>query len=286
MDREPTNVPTGQESEDPGPGDSRVRGWLKTITRWSPLIILVLGGIAIPFFGLSDQLSMPSIIQSRTELLDYVAERPFSTVAVYVGVYIAAVVLSVPGGSLLTVVGGILFGGVIGGVVTTAAAVAGSVLVFLIARTALSGWVQRRTHQLGPRATGFAEGLRTNAFYVIVILRLIPVIPYWASNALPAVFAVRLWIFTTATMIGLLPWTVSFAFFGEALDGIVVAQELATPGCAAAGNCALDFTTLTSGPVITGVIIALLALIPVGLHWWVRRRKRDESGVDAPSAKV
>jgi uncharacterized membrane protein YdjX (TVP38/TMEM64 family) len=262
-------------------GGSRLAGWLKTLVSWLPLLMLILGGIAVSVLGFSDRLSMSSIIEGRAELLDFVNERPLTTLAIYAAVYAAAVVLSVPGGSLLTVVGGILFGGIVAGLVTTGAAVIGSVLVFLIARTALAGWMRRRIARMGPRATSFAQGFRTNAFYVIVVIRLIPVMPYWASNALPALFGVRLWVFGLATLIGLLPWTVSFAFFGEALDGIVVAQELADPGCAAAGTCTLDFSTLTSGPVITGLIIALIALIPVLIHWWSRRRKQAETGSGA-----
>lgn len=282
MDEDDTALETGAAS-----GESAARtGWLKTVARWSPLIILTLGGIAISFFGFSDQLSMSSIVESRTDLQAYVEARPFETVAIYVGIYIVAVVLSVPGGSLLTVIGGILFGGIVGGLITTVAASIGSIMVFLVARTALAGWVSRRAEKMGPRVASFTEGFRTNAFYVIVVLRLIPVMPYWASNALPGLFGVKLWVFGAATLVGLLPWTVSFAFFGEALDEIVVAQEIANPGCAAAGTCELEFSAITSGPVITGVIVALFALVPVGLHWWSRRRKRNETDAKAPTGEV
>jgi uncharacterized membrane protein YdjX (TVP38/TMEM64 family) len=272
---------TGAAKEE---GGTRRGQWLKTAGRWSPLIILTIAGIAVAVFGFADQLSMSSIIESRTDLQAYVEAWPFRTTAIYVGIYIVAVVLSVPGGSLLTVIGGILFGGIVGGLITTVAAAIGSVLVFLVARTALAGWVTRRAEKMGPRVASFTEGFRTNAFYVIVVLRLIPVMPYWASNALPGLFGVKLWVFGAATLVGLLPWTVSFAFFGEALDEIVVAQEIANPGCAAAGTCSLEFSAITSGPVITGVVIAMIALVPVGLHWWSRRRKRTETDGGAPSA--
>jgi uncharacterized membrane protein YdjX (TVP38/TMEM64 family) len=281
MDKDRIIGGTEEGSDAVEAGGSRLGGRLRGLVRWLPLLVLILSGIAVSILGFSDRLSMSSIIESRTELLDFVSERPLTTLAIYAAIYVAAVVMSVPGGSLLTIVGGILFGGIVGGLVTTAAAVIGSVLVFLIARTALAGWMRRRVARMGRRATSFAEGFRTNAFYVIVVIRLIPVMPYWASNALPALFGVRLWVFTLATLIGLLPWTVSFAFFGEALDEIVVAQELADPGCAAAGTCTLDFSTLTSGPVITGLIIALVALIPVLVHWWSRGRKQAETGPGA-----
>ncbi len=265
-------APDDEEAK-PGTDLHPVRRWLKLILRLSPLILLVVGGVVIAVLGVSEYFSLSRIIEGRGDLLDYVEESPFRTVAIYVGAYILAVVFSVPGGSLLTVVGGVLFGGLIGGLITTVAATMGSVLVFLVAKTAIGDWMRRRTEAMGPRIAKFTEGFRTNAFYVIVVLRLIPVMPYWASNAVPAIFGVGIWVFIAATLVGLLPWTVSFAFFGAALDEIVVAQEAANPGCAAEGTCELDFSAMTSGPVITGVVIALLALVPVALHWWSRRRK-------------
>src|SRR5690606_27552233 len=123
----------------------------------------------------------------------------------------------------------------------TLAATTGSVGVYFVAKTALGDWLHRRAMKMGQLATSLDEGFRRNAFSFIVLLRLVPIMPYWASNAVPALFGVRLTTFVAATLIGLLPWTVSFAFFGQALDELVAAQEAANPGCAAAGDCVLDF---------------------------------------------
>ena len=262
--------------EDAGPAVAeagRKNKWVKLGLRLSPLIALVVGGVVIAILGISEYLSLSRIIEGRADLLSYVAENPLRTVAFYVGLYIVAVVFSVPGGSFLTVGGGVLFGGLLGGIITTIAATIGSVLVFLVAKTAIGDWMRLRVDRMGPRIHNFADGFRTNAFYVIVILRLIPVMPYWASNAVPAMFGVRIWVFIGATLVGLLPWTVSFAFFGSALDEVVNAQEVANPGCSTAGTCQLDLTAMASGPVIIGLIVALLSLIPVALHWRSRRRK-------------
>jgi uncharacterized membrane protein YdjX (TVP38/TMEM64 family) len=231
---------------------------------------------------------MSAIVEGRAALLDYVEGRPAAAMALYCGVYFLAVVFSIPGGSVLTILGGIMFGGLVAGLVTTLVAGTGSLAVFLIARTALGDWTKRRAALMGPRVAGLAEGFRNNAFYVIVVLRLIPVMPYWASNAVPAMFNVRAPVFVAATLVGLLPWTVSFAFFGDALDEIVAAQELANPGCAAADTCEIDFTALTSGPVLTGLAIALLSLIPVGAHWLARSRKakRQEAANQTEATEI
>jgi len=272
--------------EDPGADEAaESRVWaarIKTLLRFAPLFLLIAGGLAISFLGASRYLTLSSIVEGRSALVDFVTDHPIRTIAIYSGLYIVAVVFSVPGGSLLTVAGGMLFGGFFGGIITTIAATIGSLAVFYVARTAFGDWMRRRVERIGPRIASLTEGFRTNAFYVIVVLRLVPVMPYWASNAVPAMFGVGVWVFIGATLVGLLPWTVSFAFFGAALDGIIEAQEIANPGCAATNSCQLDFSAVTAGPVITGVVIALLALAPVVVHWWSRRRARlnqEASGV-------
>jgi uncharacterized membrane protein YdjX (TVP38/TMEM64 family) len=249
------------------------RGWVSIVLRWSPLLLIVAIGIAAFAFGLGDYLSLSWIIQARGALIGYVEDNPALATAAYIGVYMLAVVFSVPGGSVFTVVGGIMFGGFAGGLITTVGAVLGSLGVFLVTRTALAGWTKRRMTQLGPRINAIAEGFRENAFSLLIVLRLIPVMPYWASNALPAIFGVSVATFVVATTIGLLPWTVSFAFFGAALEDIVAAQELANPGCAEAGTCEVSMSVFSSPSVLTGFVIAILALVPVVIHWWRRRRR-------------
>ncbi len=259
---------------------------IKTLLRFAPLILLIVGGLTISFLGVSRYLSLSSIVEGRAALVDYVADQPIRTIAIYSGFYVVAVVFSVPGGSLLTIAGGILFGGVFGGIITTLAATFGSVCVYYVARTALGDWMRRRAEKMGPRLANLTEGFRTNAFYFMVVLRLVPVMPYWASNAIPALFGVGVWVFIASTLVGLLPWTVSFAFFGAALDDLIEAQETANPGCALTDSCQLDFSTMTSGPVITGVVIALLALVPVVLHWRSQRRKRADEVTSSASTEV
>jgi len=240
------------------------------------VVVLVGGGLAAFFFGLGEYLSLSEIIKGRTSLLAFVAERPVVTAIAYAVIYILAVVFSIPGGSVITIVGGVLFGGITGGLITTLAATAASVIVFLVARSALGDGLHRRIDRLGPRVASFADRMRENALVFIIFLRLVPVMPYWASNVLPAALGVRVSTYTLATMVGLLPWTVSFAFFGVALDEAIAAQEVANPGCADAGTCTIDPTALASGQVLTGIGIALIAIVPVVFLSWRHRRKARE----------
>lgn len=268
-------LPHGDEAADAvaAAEESVRRGFLSVALRWSPLVLLVFGGIVAFAFGAGEYFSLSNIIRARGVLVDYVGAHPVFASLAYCGVYFLAVIFSVPGGSVFTIIGGVMFGGIVGGIITTVGAVMGSYAVFLVARTALADWSRRRMATMSPRVTAIAEGFRENAFSLLIVLRLIPVMPYWASNALPALFGVRSWVFIVATTIGLLPWTVSFAFFGSALEDMVAAQEAANPGCGEAGTCVVSVSVFSSPSVLTGLVIAVLALVPVFVHWWLRRRR-------------
>lgn len=263
--------------------DARARrGWWRAVLRWAPLALLVAGGLLAFLLGLGGDMSLAEIIRGRGRLLAYVEARPVLTAGAYAGLYVLMVVFSVPGGSALTIIGGVLFGGIIGGLVTIVAATIASVIVFLVARTALDDRLLRRLEGIGPRATRLAEGIRRNAFPVIVFLRIVPVMPYWASSMVPALLGVGIGIYTGATLIGLLPWTVSFAFFGEALDDAIAAQEMANPGCVEAGRCEIAVSALASGEVLTGIAVAAIAMLPA-LWLWLRHRRHPAVG-EAPDS--
>jgi uncharacterized membrane protein YdjX (TVP38/TMEM64 family) len=73
-----------------------------------------------------------------------VAQHAVAAVIGFIVLYIAVVSLSLPGGAILTVTGGFLFGPVAGSIASCLGALAGATVIFLIARSALGEFVTRR----------------------------------------------------------------------------------------------------------------------------------------------
>lgn len=136
-------------------------------------------------------------------------------VAAYLGVYLARPIVLFPA-SVLTVVGGLLFGPFVGVLVVIVAANASAMVAFGVGRllgrrpaaveatTLLSSWVRR---------------LRTNSFTTILTLRLLYV-PYDLVNYAAGALHVRARPFLVATAIGSLPGTVSFVLIGASLERV------------------------------------------------------------------
>src|SRR5947209_4074431 len=113
------------------------QGIMRLLQRLAPLLVLGLGIAAVYDLGLQRQLSWAGLEAHQAALHAFVAAHPLASAIGYVALYAVAVALSLPGGAVLTVAGGLLFGLVPGAALAVVGATLGAVLLFLIARFAL-----------------------------------------------------------------------------------------------------------------------------------------------------
>jgi uncharacterized membrane protein YdjX (TVP38/TMEM64 family) len=240
--------------------------------------VVVVSGVVIGM-GWHRQLSFETLVRHHEALRDFIAAHEASALVGYVTLYIGAVALSVPVGFFLTMIGGILFGAVLGGVAALFGATIGAILIFLIAKSAVGEHLVRRA---GSLAQKLALGFCADAFSYLLFLRLVPIFPFWLINLVSALCGVRLATFAAATAIGIIPMTFAVAFVGAGLDSFIVAQQAAYRSCLAAGgsDCRLAFNMDAAvTPELLAALGALgvLALIPVMVkHWRSRGRMTGE----------
>ena len=204
-------------------------------------------------------------MRHRMAIDDFVTQHGVLAVLAYIGIYAAAVSLSLPGSAFLTIAGGFLFGLATGAAAAVVGATIGATVIFLIARTALGEPLLKRA---GSRISQLAQGFRADAFNYLLFLRLVPAFPFFLVNLVPAFAGVKLSTFVTATALGIIPAALVYAFAGTGLDSVIAAQKASYDVCVAAGraNCRLSFN---AGDVLTPELIgalialALLALTPV-----------------------
>jgi len=237
------------------------------LARLVPLAIVAAVSVTVIAMGWHKQLSLTALVEHRAAIDAFTDEHRIAALGLFCGVYALVVALSLPGAVFLTVFGGIIFGTLAGGAATLVGATTGATLIFLIARSALGGWLVRRA---GPRVETLAAGFRDDAFCYLLFLRLVPLFPFWLVNLVPALCGVSLRTFVAATALGIIPGTFAFAFFGAGLGSAVEAQAAAYHACLAAGTagCKLHFNlkaALTPQLMAGLVALGLLALLPVAL---------------------
>lgn len=263
-----TTKQAGRDAPNPvGP-----QGW----RRHAPLLLLVASMAGAYALGLHRYLSLDALLQHRAGLARFVDEHQVMALLAFAAAYAASVALSIPGASLLTLIGGFLFGAWIGGVVSVLAATLGAIGVFLVARSALGEALQRKA---GPALARILSGFKSDAVSYLLFLRLVPVFPFWLVNLAAALGGVTLMVFTWTTLLGIVPGTLALSFAGSGLDSVIAAQADACAACAASGaaDCeqGLALSALMTPELVAGlVLLGCVALIPV---IWRRISKRQAS---------
>ena len=182
-----------------------------------PLALLAALALLLYLLGLTDYLSFEALRRERALLLAWVDRYPVLSALSFVLVYAASTALSLPGGAVLTLAGGFLFGVVAGAIYATIGATAGAVLVFLIARSALGEPLRARA---GPWLTRMREGFNRNCLSYLLVLRLVPVFPFWLVNLVPAVLGMPLSTYTLGTLLGIIPGCIVYTSVGAGLGAV------------------------------------------------------------------
>jgi uncharacterized membrane protein YdjX (TVP38/TMEM64 family) len=248
--------------------------------RWAPLAFIVLLMVLVFSMGWQKYLSFETIGTNYNALQDFIGANLALSLAIYALIYIVVVALSLPGGLVMTVAGGLLFGWVLGSLATVVGATVGATIIFLIARSSLG---EALAAKAGPWLAKLRDGFKQNALSYLLFLRLVPAFPFWLVNLAPAVLGVPLRTYVLGTAVGIIPGTIAFAVAGSGLGSVVEAQNRVHEACLAKGPAdpasACPYTIDTSALVTTELLAAfallgIVALIPVVYKKWSQRNGR------------
>jgi uncharacterized membrane protein YdjX (TVP38/TMEM64 family) len=228
---------------------------------------LIAGIMAVAFLqGWHHQLTLENVVVQRDRFHDLLAEHRALSVLAYVAIYMLAVTLSLPGGLILSVAGGLLFGWALGSAAAVVAATLGATLVFVIARAVVGDSFRTRA---GPWLVKLAQGFQKDALLYMLFLRLVPAFPFWFVNLAPAVLGVPLKTFVLGTFVGIIPATLAFASAGAGLDSVIAAAKAEYAACVALHGpekCKLMIhasSFLTRELIQALILIGVVAVIPV-----------------------
>ncbi len=220
--------------------------------RLLPLGVLVIAGLAFVAFGGRHYLTAAVLAEHREWLTGLVTQGGVGASLVFIAVYAGLVALSVPGAWIFTVASGFLFGPWLGTGYALVGATLGATAIFLAARTGLAGLLARA----GPRLRRLEAGFHDNALSYLLVLRLIPVFPFWLVNLAAGATGMRTATYVAATFLGMIPATFVFASLGSGIGEAVSGGE---PGAS---------LLFRPGVLLPIVGLAALALLPVFYKRW------------------
>ena len=185
--------------------------------RFGPVLVVVAAVAALIASGALKHVSLDELRANSDRLQTYVQSHPVLSLSSYLAAYVLCIALSLPVALVMTVSGGFLFGPWLGGPTAALGCTLGATAVFLISRLTVGDALEART---GPRVRAIAEGLRKDAFFYLLTLRLIPVTPFWLANVAAGLIAIRVPVFVAATFLGILPASLIYAGIGAGLGAL------------------------------------------------------------------
>ena len=136
--------------------------------------------------------------------------------------YCFLIVCNFPIASLLSLIGGFLYGTWLGGMGIIIGGTAGSLIVFLVAKLFFHDYVAKK---LLHKYLFIHKYFQQNELELMFLIRLIPGIPFFAQNLILAGLGVNSLKFFLTTLIGLSPWAIIFASIGKGLEEIFIKDQ-------------------------------------------------------------
>ncbi len=218
------------------------------IRRWLPLTMLASIFLLFFLFRLHHYLTFEAINQYQFLIKQWTIAHHGPAVTLYLLIFISLLACAIPGGTILCLLGGFLFG-ITGFFYALFATTVGGLILCLAVRSAFGANVTKRRYQW---IKNVEKGFQKNAFYYLLMLRVIPFCPCWVSNISAGALNVPIRTFLLATIIGVTPATLIYVLAGQSLDKLIAAAP--TQG----------FALLTTPAILLPLIgLALLSLTPV-----------------------
>ena len=192
--------------------------------RYLPLIAIVLVA-AIGAFTLRDYLSFDALRDNREALIAFRDSNFVLTVLVFIAVYIAIVGFSLPGAAIATLTGGFLFGTAFGTFVNVTGATLGAIVIFMAARMGLGDKLKARMEASDGMVAKIKKGIDENQWSMLFFIRLVPAVPFFVANLIPAFLGVPLWRFAVSTFVGIIPGSLVYTSVGAGLGEVFARGE-------------------------------------------------------------
>ncbi len=213
---------------------------------WRPILAMVLLAATISWLLPLDSLAdADGWRRQLARCEDWCDAHPVAFTLGFALVFAALVAFTLPGCSVLSLMAGPLFGAVAGTLLVGAASTLGATASFLVARHLARPAAQAR---FGHRLQPLEAFLARHGDWALLLLRLVPVVPFPVLNPMLGITRMPLRAFVMPSFAGLTLGTVPYVWLG------LSARHISSPSPAEAM------------PLAAGALLLLASL------WWLRRR--------------
>lgn len=190
-----------------------------TKARYVPLLV-ILAVAVVGGFLLRDYLTFETLRENRADLLAYRDAHYVLMAGLFMAAYVVIVAFSLPGATVATLTGGFLFATFPGTLFNVTAATTGATLIFLAARWGLGDRLAARMETSEGKVKRIKDGIDENQWSMLFLIRLVPVVPFFVANLVPAFLDVPLHRYVLSTFLGIIPGALVYTSVGAGLGEV------------------------------------------------------------------
>ena len=184
--------------------------------------LIVISSFWLIYFFNRDFFELKTLFINIENIQNYISNNFLFSFLIFTFSYCLLIVCNFPIASLLSLIGGFLYGTWIGGIGIIIGGTVGSFIVFLVAKLFFHDYISKKLLQ---RYSFIAQYFQKNELELMLLIRLIPGIPFFAQNLVLAGLGAKKLKFFFTTLFGLSPWAIIFASIGRGLEEIFVEDQ-------------------------------------------------------------
>ena len=230
------------------------------LARYLPLIAIAIGA-GVGWWLFRDYLSFQALADNREALIAFRDANYLATVGIFIVAYALIVAFSLPGATIATLTGGFLFATFPGALFNITGATIGATAIFLAAQTSFGAKLSARLDGSDGAVKKFKAAIDEIQWSALFLMRLVPAVPFFVANLLPALFNVPTSRYVISTFLGIMPGAIVYTSVGAGLGEVFARGE--TP------NLGIIFEPQILLPILG---LCALAALPIAIKA-IRGRK-------------
>lgn len=228
--------------------------YLLFIKRLLLVVFFCFGLILFFVFDATKYFNLKEIGNLYSHIINYADLHYYKAIAVYIGVYIVAVFLSIPIKPFLKIIGGLVFGLLVAFTAALFSATSGAMIVFICIK---HGWGGSTNSNNINYYSKFKKLVQDYPVSLLLTSRLLP-IPFFIPNILAGILQIKTSIFFFTTLIGIIPVTFIYVWLGTHL-GESLSSDVGS---------FIDYKS-----ILALTILGLLALLPILVNGYLNKNK-------------
>ncbi|EKF9984503.1 TVP38/TMEM64 family protein [Vibrio cholerae] len=206
------------------------------------IVLIAIAALLVTQF--SQYLTLDVAKAKQAELANYIDAHLLQAALIYFLVYVLLTAFSIPGATVVTLLGAALFGFWLSLLLASFASTIGATLAFLSSRFLLRDWVQAK---FADKLQTINQGIERDGAFYLLSLRLIPIFPFFLINLVMGLTPISTWRYYWVSQLGMLPGTAVYLNAGTQLAEISSLGEI------------------VSLPVLASFV--LLGVFPIVVKW-------------------